>query len=103
MRDSSTLIIRMMAPEDYIPVKALRFRWKRGEDNVILKRVQVNAAGWVRSVKKDINVEIGKDNPVVEIPLEYKRDRTYQFIYVHIELAGTKLNADSQVAIEYVK
>ena len=44
MRDSSTLIIRMMEPEDYIPVKALRFRWKRGEDNVILKRVQVNAA-----------------------------------------------------------
>jgi hypothetical protein len=35
--------------------------------------------------------------------LEYKRDRTYQFIYVHIELAGTKLNGDSQVAIEYVK
>ena len=103
MRDSSTLIIRMMEPEDYIPVKALRFRWKSGEDNVTLKRVQVNAAGWVRSVKKDINVEIGKDNPVVEIPLEYKRDRTYQFIYVHIELAGTKLNGDSQVAIEYVK
>lgn len=103
MRDSSTLIIRMMEPEDYIPVKALRFRWKRGEDNVILKRVQVNAAGWVRSVKKDINIEIGKDNPVVEIPLEYKRDQTYQFIYVHIELAGTKLNGDSQVAIEYVK
>lgn len=103
MQDGSTRIIRMIAPEDYQGIKALRFSWQRGEDDVKLKLVQINGAGWVRFKKDNLGIIIGKDNPVVEIPIDIVRKDTYQFIYLHIVLEETVQNGDSQVRIEYVK
>ncbi len=106
MEEGSTRIIRMITPEDYPLIKGLKFTWKRGEDPVKLKLVQVNAGGWVRFKKDDIGIEISKDNPVVEIPVDVKakKGETYQFVYLHIVIDGThKKLTDSQVTIEYIK
>lgn len=103
MKEGSTRIIRMIAPEDYPDIKALRFSWQRGSDDVKLKLVQINGAGWVRFKKDNLGITIGKDNPVVEIPIDIVRKETYQFIYLHIVLEDTVKNGDSQVRIEYVK
>lgn len=105
MTDGSTRVIRMIAPEDYPLLKGLRFTWRRGEDPVKLKLVQINAAGWVRFKKDDIGIEISRENPVVEIPvdLKVKNGETFQFNYLHIVLDETKEMTDSQVTIEYVK
>ena len=105
MTDGSTRVIRMITPEDYPLLKGLRFTWRRGEDPVKLKLVQINAAGWVRFKKDDIGIEISRENPVVEIPvdLKVKNGETFQFNYLHIVLDETKKMTDSQVTIEYVK
>ena len=103
LQEGSTRIIRMIAPEDYRNIKALRFTWQRGTDDVKLKLVQINGAGWVRFKKDNLGITIGKDNPVVEIPIDIVRKETYQFIYLHIVLEDTVKNGDSQVRIEYVK
>lgn len=103
IKDGSTRIIRMIAPEDYSDIKALRFSWQRGEDDVTLKLVQINAGGWVRMKKDDLGISIGRNNPVVEIPVDFKRDRKWQFTYLHIVLDGTSEGQDSNVRIEYVK
>ncbi len=103
MQDGTTRIIRMITPEDYPTLKAIRFRWRNGEDPVTLKLVQINAAGWVRFKKDDIGIEISRENPVVEFPVELKKGETFQFIYLHILLDGTRKLGDSQVNIEYVR
>jgi hypothetical protein len=93
----------MIRPEDYPTLKALRFVWKQGEDDVLLKKVQINGAGVARIIKDKIDAVIGKDNPVVEVPLDIKGDDTWQFIYLHIWLEQTTKGADSNVTIEYVR
>ncbi len=103
MQDGTTRIIRMITPEDYPTLKAIRFRWRNGEDPVTLKLVQINAAGWVRFKKDDIGIEISRENPVVEFPVELKKGETFQFIYLHVLLDGTKKLGDSQVTMEYVR
>ena len=57
----------------------------------------------VRIIKDKIDAVIGKDNPVVEVPLDIKGDDTWQFIYLHIWLEQTTKGADSNVTIEYVR
>lgn len=102
MADGSTRIIRMITPEDYSQLKGIRFRWESGEDAVNLKLVQINGAGWVRFKQDNIGITIGKDNPVVEIPVSLKKGEAWQFNYLHIVLDGTEKLQDSQVKIEYV-
>ena len=103
MQDGKTRVIHMIRPEDYPTLKALRFVWKQGEDDVLLKKVQINGAGVARIIKDKIDAVIGKDNPVVEVPLDIKGDDTWQFIYLHIWLEQTTKGADSNVTIEYVR
>jgi alpha-N-acetylglucosaminidase len=103
MKDDKTRIIHMIRPEDYTTLKALRFTWKKGEDDVLLKKVQINGAGWVRIVKDNIDQVIGESNPVVEVPLDIKGDEAWQFTYLHISLENTRKGGDSNVVIEYVR
>lgn len=103
MKDDKTKIIHMIRPEDYTTLKALRFTWKKGEDDVLLKKVQINGAGWVRIVKDNIDQVIGESNPVVEVPLDIKGDEAWQFTYLHISLENTKKGGESNVVIEYVR
>lgn len=103
MQDGKTRVIHMIRPEDYPTLKALRFVWKQGEDDVLLKKVQINGAGVARIIKDKIDAVIGKGNPVVEVPLDIKGDDTWQFIYLHIWLEQTTKGGDSNVTIEYVR
>ena len=103
MTDDKTRVIHMIRPEDYKTLKALRFTWRGGEDDVLLKKVQINGAGWVRIKKDNIDAVIGKNNPVVEIPLDIKGDDSWKFTYLHIYLEQTKKRCDSNVTIEYVR
>jgi hypothetical protein len=103
MKDDKTKIIHMIRPEDYTTLKVLRFTWKKGEDDVLLKKVQINGAGWVRIVKDNIDQVIGESNPVVEVPLDIKGDEAWQFTYLHISLENTRKGGDSNVVIEYVR
>ena len=103
MTDDKTRVIHMIRPEDYRTLKALRFTWRGGEDDVLLKKIQINAAGWVRIKKDNLDLVIGKNNPVVEIPLDIKGDEAWKFTYLHIYLEQTKKGTDSNVTIEYVR
>lgn len=103
MADGSTRIIRMVTPEDYASIKGIRFRWVRGVDDVTLKLVQLNGAGWVRFKKDNIGLTVGKDNPVVEIPIDLKKGEAWKFNYLHVVLEGTEKMTDSEVRIEYMR
>ena len=70
---------------------------------MLLKKIQINAAGWVRIKKDNLDLVIGKNNPVVEIPLDIKGDEAWKFTYLHIFLEQTKKGSDSNVTIEYVR
>lgn len=103
MKDQKSHMIYMIKPEMYPTLKGIRFTHQRGEDSVLLKKLQINGAGVARIVKKDIDQVIGPENPVVEIPLEIKGDQTYQFIYLHIWLEETEKGGDSHVTLEYIR
>ena len=103
MTDDKTRVIHMIRPEDYRTLKALRFVWRGGDDDVLMKKVQINGGGWVRIKKDNIDAVIGKNNPVVEVPLDIKGDEAWKFTYLHIYLEQTRKGADSNVTIEYVR
>ena len=103
MKDDKTRVIHMIRTQDYPTLKALRFTWRQGQDDVLLKKIQINGAGIARIIKDNINEVIGKNNPVVEVPLDINSDDTWAFIYLHIFLEQTKKEADSNVTIEYIR
>ena len=103
MNDDKTRVIHMIRTQDYPTLEALRFTWQQGEDDVLIKKIQINGAGVARINKDNINAVIGKNNPVVEVPLDIKEDKSWAFIYLHIFLEQTRKDTDSNVTIEYVR
>lgn len=103
MEDNKTRVIHMIRTQDYPTLDALRFTWRQGEDDVLIKKIQINGAGVARIIKDNINAVIGKNNPVVEVALDIKEDKSWAFIYLHIFLEQTRKDTDSNVTIEYVR
>lgn len=102
LSDSSSRVIHFVTPEALNRIKGIRFTHLRGEDSVRLKKIQINVAGWVRTIK-DVDIVIGKDNPVVEVELDVRPDgKRYEFSYMHIVLDETRRMMDSNVSIEWI-
>ncbi|MCM1502903.1 MAG: alpha-N-acetylglucosaminidase [Bacteroidales bacterium] len=100
--DGTTRLIYFVTPEVLNKVKGLKFTYLSGEDNVNLKKIQINVAGWVRTIK-DTDIVIGKDNPSVEVELDVRPDgKRYEFNYMHITFEGTKKLQDSNMSIEWI-
>ncbi len=83
--------------------RGVRIKWQRGEDAVALKRLQLNAGGWVRFKNDYEDVVIDRNNPVFELKLDKKPcDKKITESYLHINLGNTKLGGDSYALVELI-
>ncbi len=103
LSDNSTRFVYVIDPLDMNDIRGVRIRWTRGNDAVVLKKVQLNGGGTVQAVA-DTNEVIGGENPVVEIPLDVRKsDKLLGDTYLHVVLDKTKACADSYALVELIK
>mgnify|MGYP002624433815 CR=1 FL=1 len=89
------------SPRDIDGVKALKFKYLSGKDNVTVKEIRLRGSNLIRMPWTKAGVTVGPDNPEATVPLTVTMSGNWKFNFLDIRLENRE-SADSNVRIEYV-
>ena len=92
----------MLYPDDYAALEGLRLRQTRGEGSVTVEKVHLRGAK-TPILTQELGETVGKDNPVLDIPLDIDKSGPRKYIYLDIFIRAEHEQEDSDVIVELLR
>ena len=102
IKEGSQRFSYMLYPDDFAALEGLRLRQTRGEGSVTVEKVHLRGAK-TPILTQEIGETVGKDNPVLDIPLDIDKSGPRKYIYLDIFIRAEHEQEDSDVIVELLR